>query len=572
MAQQRSSALPEPEPHPQPEQDTAQTRRRLGDVLVATGVISDDELTDALAAQRTGRRRRLGQIVVERGLLDEEQLARALADLLGLPVLDLAAEDVDPEAARLVPRHVAERTRTLVVRVEEDGVMLVAAADPTDVVALDDVRAYTRASSLRVAIATERAIRRRLREIWGVIDEAGSAAEPEDAEESAADARVDDAPVVRMTTELITEAIRLGASDVHVEPQAEGLRIRYRVDGLLRDAAWVPKSMSAAVVSRLKIISGMDIAERRRPQDGRVAFPVDGTQVDARVSTLPALHGEKVVIRLLTGSDVPDLADLGLDDDQRTALLAAAKAPQGLIVLTGPTGSGKTHTLYALLKEIASPERNVITLEDPVEIRFPGITQVQVNERAGLTFATGLRAILRQDPDIILVGEIRDTPTAELAVRAALTGHLVLTTLHTLDAPGALTRLVDMGVPAFLVASSLTAVVAQRLVRRPCPRCVTDVEPDDDVLRAASVDAGVKLRMGTGCESCGQTGYQGRIGVFEVLTVDRELRAQLAKSADEETLRGLATAKGMTTLRASAIRAALAGSTTLEEVARVCAT
>ena len=550
-------------------------RPRIGHVLVSSGLLSNRELAAILDAQRDGPRRRLGQIALDLGYVDEEQLADVLAEFFGLPTIDLATAEIDVALARQVPRRVAERTQTLVVRQLRPGVLLVATADPGDVVALDDIRAYTGATVLQLAVTTPTAILRRIRDIWGVLEETTSldaVVEPERTEDPVAEARIDDTPIVRLATGLLVEAVHSAASDIHVEPQPDGLRVRYRVDGMLRDVARVPRTSSAALISRLKISAGLDIAERRLPQDGRLRFHADGVAVDARVSTLPGIHGEKLVIRLLPTGEVAELDSLGLDTDQLAVLRSAAHAPQGLIVFTGPTGSGKTHTLYSLLREISVPERNVVTLEDPVEIQFPGITQVQINERTGLDFARGLRAILRQDPDVILVGEIRDTETAELAVRAALTGHLVLTTLHTLDAAAAVTRLVDMGVAPFLVASSLTAVIAQRLVRRPCPRCVEDAAPDSGMLAALGDHdwSGARFVAGVGCHHCGGTGYQGRTGIFEVLAVDAMVRAVLRRSGDEETIRATAIEAGMTTLRAAALRAVRTGVTTVEEVLRVC--
>jgi type IV pilus assembly protein PilB len=383
---------------------------------------------------------------------------------------------------------------------------------------------------------------------------------------------VDDAPTVRLVTTLLVDAVRVGASDVHVEPQRGDLRIRYRVDGVMRDVMTLPRSATPAITSRIKIVSGLDIAERRLPQDGRTRFVVDGRPVDARVSTMPAIHGEKVVVRLLTRSDqVPAVDAVGLDPDQLAAVRSAVAGAQGLVIVTGPTGSGKTSTLYSLLPEVDVGERNVVSLEDPVEVQFPGITQVQVHERAGLTFSRGLRAVLRQDPDVVLVGEIRDSETAELAVRASLTGHLVLTTMHTNSTVAAMTRFLEMGIEPFMVGSSLEIVVAQRLVRRPCHGCTVAYEPDPALLRSLGVTEdrleGASPVRGVGCIECGQTGYRGRLGVFEVLRVDQALRRVLANDPSERAIADAAA--GLVTLRESAVRKALRGETTFDEVARV---
>ncbi len=465
-------------------------RRRLGEVLVTRGVIDEIQLDELLAEQAAhiptdGSRLRLGQLVTKRGLGSEEEVAEALGDLLALDVVDLSVEPVDPGVARLIPRAMAERFGLIILARDETG-LRVAASDPTNVLALDDVRIHTHQRSLHVVVATPSQIAAQINRVWSLGDDAADAVqllsfELDDAPDDSDD--IDQTPTVRLLDALLGDAVRAGASDIHVEPQRDGVRIRYRVDGLLRDMMTVPRRAGPSMTSRLKIISGLDIAERRVPQDGRTRISVDGNTIDARVSTLPAIHGEKVVIRLLTTTEhVPELESLGLLETQTESLRRALQVSQGLILITGPTGSGKTNTLYAAINHVISPERNVVTLEDPVEIQLPGITQVNVNERSGMTFARGLRAILRQDPDVVLVGEIRDRETAELALRASLTGHLVLSTVHTNGAVQALTRLVDMEIPPYLVASSLNLVVAQRLLRRVCSACSEPAEPETEVL------------------------------------------------------------------------------------------
>ncbi|MEO8329233.1 MAG: GspE/PulE family protein [Candidatus Nanopelagicales bacterium] len=373
---------------------------------------------------------------------------------------------------------------------------------------------------------------------------------------------------------MLGDAVRAGASDVHVEPQRDGLRIRYRIDGVLRDVMTVPRSAGPGMVSRLKIMSGIDISERRVPQDGRTRIVIDDHTLDARVSTLPAIHGEKVVIRLLNVShEVPTLEGLGLLPQQLSPLRAALHRSQGLVLITGPTGSGKTNTLYAAIDEVITPERNVVTLEDPVEVQLAGITQVQVNERAGMTFAAGLRAVLRQDPDVVLVGEIRDKETAELALRAALTGHLVLSTLHTNSATQAVTRLLDMGIPHYLVMSSLELVVAQRLVRTSCAACPESYRPDEDLLDELALTTkdldGAAPRRGNGCLECGNTGYRGRTGVFELLQITGESRRAYATNPTESSLSDSDAARRAPSLRDAGLAAAATGRTTYEEVLRV---
>jgi type IV pilus assembly protein PilB len=389
-----------------------------------------------------------------------------------------------------------------------------------------------------------------------------------------ADSGFGDAPTVRLINSILADAIRARASDIHVEPQADAVRIRYRVDGLLRDVMQVPRGAAAGLVSRIKVMSNLDIAERRLPQDGRTRLQVEGILQDARVSTLPGIHGEKVVIRLLARADsVPPIARMGMDELQLEALLSSLVSPQGLILITGPTGSGKTSTLYSAIHQIKTPDRNIVTLEDPVEMQVQGITQVQINERTGLTFARGLRSVLRQDPDVVLVGEVRDRETANLALEASLTGHLVLTTLHTNSSPAAITRLVDMGVEPFLVASSLSLVVAQRLVRRVCEQCAAPYSPPARVLTLLGVEPddlqAAAPRRGTGCGECGNTGYRGRMGVFEVLPVTAAMRAVLMTSPNEAAVAAAARAAGMQTLRSSALARAHTGLTTYEEVLRV---
>lgn len=382
--------------------------------------------------------------------------------------------------------------------------------------------------------------------------------------------------IVSRVNQILGDAVRLRASDIHIESQREVLLVRFRIDGLLRDIVKFPKRIAGPVVSRIKIMSGLDIAERRIPQDGRTRFTVGDAAIDSRVSTLPSLHGEKVVIRLLTRGDaVPRLDTLGFEPHQLAVLRSALAMPQGLVLITGPTGSGKTNTLYSAIAEISSPDINIVTLEDPVEVQLPGITQVGVNEKTGMTFGKGLRAILRQDPDVVLVGEVRDSETAELALKASLTGHLVLTTLHTNSAVAALTRLVDMGAEPFLVASSLTAAIAQRLVRKPCPSCAEPYTytPDELTLTGLGLTlgdlAGATARRGAGCAECGRTGYRGRTAVYEVLNVDAVMRQILIKDPSEATISAQTRAAGMLTLRAAAIEKARCGDTTFEEAVRV---
>jgi len=556
-------------------------RRRIGEVLVEQGVLDEAQLAQCLAAQAQNpdptKRPRLGRVVVERGLATERQVAQALAGALGLPLVDLARATVAPEVARLLPRSVSERHGVLVVGREGDA-LTVAVSDPTNVVALDDVRLYTRNAELSVVVAAESELRGLLGALYSRTEDAEEVAAGLDhstgPEELDLGDEVGDAPIVKLVDVLLADAVGQRASDVHIEPQESEVRIRFRVDGLLRDVMTVPKAAGPALISRFKIISGLDIAERRRPQDGRARLQVDGTPLDARISTLPSLHGEKIVIRLLARiTDLKSLKDIGMEDEQLEELLIALQQPQGLILITGPTGSGKTSTLYAGIHQIRTPERNIVTLEDPVEIAVPGVVQVQINPKAGLTFAVGLRSVLRQDPDVVLVGEIRDGETAGLALEASMTGHLVLSTLHTNNAVGAVTRLIDLGVEPFLVGGSLALVIGQRLLRKPCDECAVPYAPTPrqlDLLGMTEADVvGSRARRGAGCQRCGGTGYSGRIGVYEVLPVTSALRRVLLTDPSERAIVDAARSSGLIPLRSAAIAKALRGETTFEEVLRV---
>ena len=572
-------------PEPPPETSAVPgLRRRLGEVFVAQGLLTPEQVAMALNAQAAtppGQpRKRLGALVTELGLATEQQVASALATALGLELVDLGRTLIDTEHARSIPRSVAERSLVLVLS-REGRRLRVATSDPTNIVALDDVKLYTGAQELAIVVATASQIRDQLVRAWQLSDDTSGVDALFEGLDVDSDRDADDinqqaiesAPIVRLVDVILADAVRARASDVHMEPQAGELRVRYRVDGLLRDVMTAPKNAAAAAVSRIKIVSGLDIAERRRPQDGRAKLTVDGMVVEARVATLPTLHGEKVVIRLLPRAEnVPLMSKTGLTLSQLESVAGALTQAQGLVLITGPTGSGKTNTLYAAIQQVSTPDRNIVTLEDPVEVQVAGITQVQVHERSGMTFARGLRSILRQDPDIVLVGEVRDHETAELALQASLTGHLVLTTLHTNDAVAAITRLVEMGVEPFLVASSLTLVVAQRLVRTPCASCIAPYTPTPRTLALlglAEVDlAGATPRRGAGCSECGGTGYRGRTGVFEVLPINAALRQVLLSTPTEAAIATAARENGMTTLRAAALAAAHRGETTYEEVLR----
>ncbi len=549
-------------------------RPRLGELLVKAGVLSREQLAAALEKQKqTGLR--LGELLIREGLLTEEQLARVLQEQLGIKAVDLSRAYIDPRAVRLVPEALARRHGLVPLRVE-DGHLVVAMRDPLDYFALEDVRLVAR-MPVRPVIATGSAVQEALGRAYG--GEAVRRALPaapavprEAAAEVAAAADVESAPVVRFVRTLLENAVRAGASDVHLEPDEDGVRVRWRVDGFLREALTVPPETYPSVVARLKIMANLNIAEHRVPQDGRTAVQVDGREVDVRVSVMPVVHGEKVALRLLDRSGLLlDKRRLGLSPANLARFDDLLRRPHGIILVTGPTGSGKTTTLYAMLQELNDASKNIVTLEDPVEYRLKGINQTQVHPRAGLTFAAGLRAILRQDPDIIMVGEIRDLETAEVAVRAALTGHLVLSTLHTNDAPSVVTRLADMGIPHFLIAASLAGCIAQRLVRKVCPECAETYEAtlqEKEILGVERSDTPV-LRRGRGCPWCLNTGYRGRTGIFEILTVTEAVRQAIDRKVTADDLRALAGREGTVDLFADGREKVLAGETTLAELLRV---
>jgi type IV pilus assembly protein PilB len=563
-------------------------RRRLGEVLVAGNVLSEAQLDEALRTQREdkGRRRRLGEVITALGFADEVQIARALSDQLGLPFLDLGSMPIADETLAILPRNVALRHGAVPVTLAHD-VLTVALADPTNVLALDDIRLATKLASVRTAVATASDVQEAVNRYYGgtaagggdtfgaLADVEGLEAGEEREEELEQVGDVDDAPVVRLVNAIMGEALHSRASDIHIEPQERDVRVRYRIDGLLREVTVVPKPIQGPLISRIKILSGMDISERRKPQDGRGRIKLDRLEADTRVSSMPTMNGETIVIRLLRKETekAKTLAEVGLDERDRQVVERALAEPQGLILITGPTGSSKTSSLYAGLASVIRPDINVVTLEDPVEYQMRGVNQVQINERVGLTFASGLRTILRQDPDIVMVGEIRDPETASIAMQASMTGHLVLSTLHTNDAPAAVSRLIDMGVEPFLITSSLTLVVGQRLARVPCSKCSEPVEADPRTLELLGLDPGQidasGLRKGPGCAFCAQTGYQGRIGLFEVVRVTRKLQELIVARATEVALKEEAVAGGMRSMRADGLAKALAGGTTLEEVLRV---
>jgi len=547
-------------------------RQRLGEVLVEAKVITQEQLEAALELQRNSGLR-LGEILVSMGAVTETDIARTLARQLGMKFVNPADLKVQPAVARLISEQAAKRYRAIPVD-RRGNTLTLAMADPLNVFALDDI-AFMTGCEIDPVVTTERGILRAIEQAYRIetIMEEKPPAE-EDAETARLRELVEEAPIVRLVSNIIDQALEERASDIHIEALEDRVQVRFRIDGLLREVMSPPRSVHGAVVSRIKIMASMDIAERRVPQDGRIQIKDEKRDVDIRVSTLPTIFGEKVVMRLLDKSRaITSLEELGFLPDILSRFRQAIRRPYGIMLVCGPTGSGKTTTLMAALRELNSPTQNIITIEDPVEYQIPGVNQIQTNEKVGLTFATGLRAILRQDPNIVMVGEIRDSETAEIAIRAALTGHLVLSTIHTNEAAGAIPRLIDMGVEPFLVASSLTAVLAQRLARTICRRCKEPYElaPDAPERLAAGLptDRPITAYTGKGCPYCGNTGYRGRTAIHEFLPVTREIRAAISDRVASATLQEIATRMGMRPLLQDGVAKALKGVTTLEEVLRV---
>jgi type IV pilus assembly protein PilB len=559
----------------------------VADLLESSGLIRADKLAAIRGRVKQGGS--FSQALLDEGAASPEGIARTLASRFHLPFVDLPVAGISEEAAKELPIHVMERVVAVPYALEGDT-LRVAVADPGNVHAIDELRLATR-FQLELAVASgediENEIRRLLRasEAFGAraaVEEDDSflgQTEEEEADDLEVDDGISDVPLVRLVNSIIFQAAEDGASDIHFEPQEDALAVRLRIDGVLHEVQRIPKRMMAGVTTRLKVLAKLDIAERRKPQDGRISLnaAAAGRLMDVRVATLPTVEGESVVMRLLDKSKkAPTLTELGLADDMRVKMEELIRRPTGAILVTGPTGSGKSTTLYAALTEINRPEINIITVEDPVEFRLGGVNQVQINARAGLTFAAALRSILRSDPDVVMVGEIRDGETAKISIEAALTGHLVLSTLHTNDAPGALTRLNEMGVEPFLTGSAVSAVLAQRLARKLCTHCCEMYTPSSDELVKARVSPdvaaaadGLVFYRKKGCPRCGQTGYKGRIGVYQLLAMSEELEALAAAKASREEIERAAIEEGMRTLWDDGLSKVAAGLTSVEELARV---
>jgi type IV pilus assembly protein PilB len=570
----------------------AKEHKRLGDLLIDENIITPQDLADAIAEQRrTGEL--LGATLVRMGLVTESQVMKTLQLQLGLPLVDLAEVAADEQALALVKEELARKYSALPLEIEGRKTLVIAMSDPLNVAALEDLRFHSNmfikpvlalATQIQDAIERYYHIDTSMNEVINNIisneDELVVAAIQEEESQQHAEAldelmrEAEGRPIVRLTNWLLHRAVEERASDIHIEPQEKELFVRLRVDGLLHAVQRLPKWTQGAVVSRIKVLANLDIAEKRQPQDGRLMAEIRGRRVDMRVSTLPTTHGEKVVIRIIDQLRAHvDIHEVGLLEDDLGHLRRFLDRPQGIVLVTGPTGSGKSTLLYACLRHIQHESKNIVTVEDPVEYQLTGINQVQIDEKAKKTFPVALRAILRQDPDVIMIGEIRDKETAQIAFRASVTGHLVLSTTHTNDAASAVTRLIDLGLEPFMVASSLVSVVSMRLVRTLCPRCRETYEVNASNLnRLGARDLGegsVTLSRGRGCPHCRETGYHGRTGIYEVLEVNDAVRQLIAQNAPDSAIRQAAVENGMRTIGEDGLKKVMAGRTTLDEITRV---
>ncbi|MCR5340633.1 MAG: Flp pilus assembly complex ATPase component TadA [Saccharofermentans sp.] len=551
--------------------------KRLGDILVESGFLNATELAEVLGIQKeTGKR--LGEVIVESGLMSEFDILRAVSSQYDYPIIDLTSIDVDPKATALLNQKFCEDNVVLPIGFDNDN-LVVAIDDPMNITIEDELQFQT-GYQITLMLATHTSIIDAIKVNYGKESAAKAAqelgedfAKDEQAEGSDFEDAINSAPVVKLVNSMIEYAIRAKSSDIHIEPLEDRIRVRIRIDGVMQEVMSNPISARDAITTRIKILGGMNIAEKRIPQDGRITTEINGEPVDMRVSILPTVTGEKTVIRILAKNDANlNRKWLGISDHNNDLINKIIKVPQGICLISGPTGSGKTTTLYTLLAEKNTPEVNIITVEDPVEIKIPGLNQVQVNAKAGMTFASGLRSILRQDPDIILVGEIRDGETAEIAMRAAITGHLVFSTIHTNDAVSSINRLIDMGLEPYMVSTALVGVVSQRLVRRICTNCREAITPDEYDVQTLRLDPGQKIYHGKGCSECNEKGYKGRIAIHEIVVMTKKMKALLERRASEEDMRQLAVTEGTQMLQESARALVLEGITTVEELNRVAYT
>ena len=547
--------------------------RFVTDIVVERGFASRERVEEAILAARSAGLTP-EQLLVDQGTITPEQRSRAVAERLGLEFLDLSAYPVDMTAVSLLPADVAKRNELVPIARHDERTLVVAMADPANVVAIDDVEIQT-GMNVRTAVATREdilAVIAQMTRLDSAVSDVVDETQEQPVELTDLQEAATETPIVKLVNSLLGQAVSQGASDIHFAPGAQDMRVRLRVDGVLSEVARVPARMVPGMVSRIKIMCELDISERRLPQDGRLSLTVEGTKIDIRAVTLPTIHGEGVVMRILDSSNaLIEIPRLGLDPYSLDRLSSATRHAHGAVLVTGPTGSGKSTTLYAVLNSLNTPDKNIITIEDPVEYQLDGITQVATNKRSGLTFATGLRSMMRADPDIIMVGEIRDRETAQIGIEAALTGHLVLSTLHTNDAPGSITRLVEMGIEPFLVASAVRCVVAQRLTRVLCTSCKRPHTLEASLLERSGFAAAedIEAYEAAGCTRCGGGGYRGRIGIYEIMPVSDAIRELTLHSASSDEIGATARAEGMRTLRDDAFEKVRAGVTSIEEAMRV---
>ena len=554
---------------------------RLGDLLIQVGLITEEQLQEALALQKTSRDR-LGKVLIDNGFITEAQLIEALRMQLGIDFIDLSKVTISPEMAWLIPKNIARKHGIVPVRVVKDTLYL-AMKDPLNFVAIEEARTAARKKIIPM-IASEVAVEHAISALYGNEGAARAMAQmraesgfrPEEATTSMGMGTGEDeensAPTIRLVNSIIERAVTEDASDIHFEPTSGDMNVRMRIDGNLHNILQIPKDLQDSVISRVKIMGRMDIAERRIPQDGRSGVRIKSKDIDLRISTLPTIYGEKIVIRLLgRDSQMLERTGIGMQEHDSKKLDKLLSHNSGVILIVGPTGSGKSSTMYTMVRELVQESTNLITLEDPVEYHIDGATQVQINEKTGLTFASGLRAILRQDPDIIAVGEIRDGETAEIAMRAAMTGHLVLSTIHTEDAVSAIDRLRDMGVAPFLIAGGIRGIISQRLVKRVCTNCKEEYTPDPELCQMAGIkpEPGRRFVRGKGCHMCFHSGYRGRVGVFEILTMTEQLRNAITRGASSQELRPLTKDTDFISMMENGDLLVREGMTTVEELCRV---
>ncbi len=561
------------------------TNKRIGDILIEQGLITSKQLKEALEMQHNGNKKRLGEIFVETGAISREELYGVLQYVYETEYIDLSNYVIDPEVIALISEKAALRFKLIPISKNDDE-LIIAMANPLDVYAIDFVRDHTKIKKIKSLLASDEDVLNaitnyyELGEYDDIIEKLGEEIifkeEEEEEDSKKLEAISKEAPIIQLVNMLIVQGVKDRASDIHIEPSKIGILVRFRIDGMLHDIRTLPNTIKSAVISRIKILAKMDIAERRLPQDGRFQVKFGTREVDLRVSTIPTVLGEKVVLRLLDKSKgLIKLEQLGFIPGQLKEFKSIISKSYGIILITGPTGSGKTTTLYAALNEVNSKDKNIITVEDPVEYKLDRINQIQIKPKINLTFANTLRSILRQDPDIIMVGEIRDSETAQIAVQAALTGHLVFSTLHTNDAASALTRLIDMDIETFLISSSVIGVIAQRLVRVICEKCKEEYTPGKNVLSGLNIkdssnnNGKIKLYRGAGCSFCKNTGYYGRTSIYELIVLDEEIRALIISKASSNIIKDTAIKKGMKTLKDSGLEKVMQGITTLEEVIRV---